>query len=667
MWKSVKGSLLVVGVLLVIANLFLVGQSHRNQNGLSDSARQAFVSKDVVADILPPPLYLIEMRLVLSQAVEGTMPISEATSNYNRLTKEYKDRMVFWNKTPPTGLESKLFGNQHQAAEIFMSAAQTDVLDKLISGDKEAASANLVKIQELFNNHRAGIDETVASGNVLASDSVEYFEKKSHQSISSSWLLCALFVGGGLLMIRKINSQISEALADTADFASHLSKGDLTRSLTLSNKAEITRLQGALLTLQSSLLEIVGEVRQSCDKINHSSSEISGGNIELSQRNEKTGASLQQASVSMAHVTSTVKHSAENASQANQLATSAAEVAARGGRVVSQVVSTMDEINSSSKKIADIIGVIDGIAFQTNILALNAAVEAARAGEQGRGFAVVASEVRSLAGRSAEAAKEIKTLIGASVERVETGSRLVKDAGSTMQEIVTSVQRVSDIISEITAASTEQSTGITEVSQSVMQLDRMTQQNASLVDQGAAAAESLRDQTSKLVKVVGGFKLAQSDLGAATPRATEAKAPHQSAAPNIVTDGNGKSAHVLAPKASISPSKTTVPNRTIGSAHQTQPKSISANTLKGEVIKSPPNVSKLASSKAKLKRIKRIATPAQPAPMVAIARQGETTVGRTAVARVPAQSVEPPLPLAPSASSPASASQSTGEDDWETF
>jgi methyl-accepting chemotaxis protein len=214
----------------------------------------------------------------------------------------------------------------------------------------------------------------------------------------------------------------------------------------------------------------------------------------------------------MEQLTGTVKQSADSARHANQLASSAAEVAARGGAVVAQVVTTMDEINASSKKISDIIGVIDGIAFQTNILALNAAVEAARAGEQGRGFAVVASEVRSLAGRSAEAAKEIKGLIGASVEKVQGGSKLVADAGRTMTEIVSSVQRVSDIIGEITAASAEQSQGIGEVNGSVAQLDQMTQQNAALVEQSAAAAESLREQAAKLSGVVATFRL---DSGAA--------------------------------------------------------------------------------------------------------------------------------------------------------
>jgi len=256
-------------------------------------------------------------------------------------------------------------------------------------------------------------------------------------------------------------------------------------------------------SMHSTLLQ----VRSSTDSIGTASSEIATGNQDLSARTEQTASNLQQAASSIEQLTGTVKQSADSARQANQLASSAAEVAARGGAVVSQVVATMNDINTSSKKIADIIGVIDGIAFQTNILALNAAVEAARAGEQGRGFAVVASEVRSLAQRSAEAAKEIKSLIGASVDKVEGGSRLVADAGATMTEIVGSVKRVSDIIAEITAAANEQSQGIGEVNGSVSQLDQMTQQNAALVEQSAAAAESLREQAARLAGVVATFRL----------------------------------------------------------------------------------------------------------------------------------------------------------------
>ncbi|MDP1655281.1 MAG: methyl-accepting chemotaxis protein [Hylemonella sp.] len=265
----------------------------------------------------------------------------------------------------------------------------------------------------------------------------------------------------------------------------------------------------AALSLKAALARMdsaVSAVRASTNNIETACSEIATGNQDLSQRTEQTASNLQRTASSMEELTSNVRQSAEAARQANQLAATAAEVAARGGEVVGQVVTTMDEINHSSKKISDIIGVIDGIAFQTNILALNAAVEAARAGEQGRGFAVVASEVRSLAGRSAEAAKEIKGLISASVEKVASGSRLVQDAGSTMNEIVGSVRRVSDIIGEITAASSEQSSGIGEVNSAINVLDQMTQQNAALVEQSAAAAESLKDQAQRLVGAVEVFR-----------------------------------------------------------------------------------------------------------------------------------------------------------------
>jgi methyl-accepting chemotaxis protein len=265
-------------------------------------------------------------------------------------------------------------------------------------------------------------------------------------------------------------------------------------------------LMHSLTRLMHMLQSTIGEIQNSVHSISDAASEIASGNQDLSNRTEHTASNLQRTASNMEDLTNTVRQSSTAANQANQLATSAAQVAKRGGDVMGQVVSTMEDINQSSRKISDIIGVIDGIAFQTNILALNAAVEAARAGEQGRGFAVVASEVRSLASRSAEAAKEIKALIGASVERVESGSRLVQDAGSTMDEIVSSVQRVGDMVSQITAASTEQSREIGEVNESVGELDQMTQQNAALVEESAAAAESLREQSTRLAHAVSVFQ-----------------------------------------------------------------------------------------------------------------------------------------------------------------
>jgi len=317
--------------------------------------------------------------------------------------------------------------------------------------------------------------------------------------------LVSLAVGGTMAYV--ITRSVAGPVGDAVKAAQVIAGNDLSQRLDSTRRDELGDLLRALSGMQASLQQVVGQVRSSTDSISTASAEIATGNQDLSQRTEQTASNLQETASSMEQLTGTVKQSADSARQANQLAASAAEVAARGGSVVAQVVSTMNEITASSKKIADIIGVIDGIAFQTNILALNAAVEAARAGEQGRGFAVVASEVRSLAGRSADAAKEIKTLIGASVDRVEAGSRLVADAGATMTEIVGSVQRVSDIIGEITAASAEQSDGIGQVNVAVAQLDQMTQQNAALVEESAAAAESLRQQARSLTQVVGTFRL----------------------------------------------------------------------------------------------------------------------------------------------------------------
>jgi methyl-accepting chemotaxis protein-2 (aspartate sensor receptor) len=330
------------------------------------------------------------------------------------------------------------------------------------------------------------------------------------QAMAVTWGLLALatvLLGVGLFLL--IRRSVSQPLAELRSAVTAVASCDLTQAVQTRRRDEIGALTQEVEGLRQRYLQIMSQVRSAVDGISAASGEIASGNQDLSNRTEQTASNLQQTAHRMEQLTTTVQHSADSARQANQLAASAAEVAARGGSVVHQVVSTMDEINHSSKKISDIIGVIDGIAFQTNILALNAAVEAARAGEQGRGFAVVATEVRSLAQRSAEAAKEIKSLIGTSVLKVESGSRLVRDAGATMGEIVSSVQRVSDIIGEITAAASEQSAGIGQVNSAIGQLDQMTQQNAALVEQSAAAAQSLRDQAARLAQGVHVFKLGE--------------------------------------------------------------------------------------------------------------------------------------------------------------
>ncbi len=324
-------------------------------------------------------------------------------------------------------------------------------------------------------------------------------------------LAVALAIGIGLALViaRSIVLQLGAEPDALSHAARRVSEGDLSEvpGVSLAPAGSVLASLGAM---QASLARVVGQVRNASDSIATGSVEIASGNADLSQRTELQASNLQQTAASMEQMNVTVKSNAETARQATQLATSASAVAEKGGQVVSRVVATMNEISSSSKKIADIIGVIDGIAFQTNILALNAAVEAARAGEQGRGFAVVASEVRSLARRSAEAAKEIKSLIGSSVEKVESGSRLVGDAGATMDDIVMQVRRVSVLISEISASTLEQTTGIGQVSAAVSQLDNATQQNAALVEQSAAAADSLKQQAAHLASVVGVFKLGRA-------------------------------------------------------------------------------------------------------------------------------------------------------------
>ena len=316
-------------------------------------------------------------------------------------------------------------------------------------------------------------------------------------------LAVALAVGLCWAVTRSITVPLDRAVR----VAETVAKGDLSSRIGATSKDEIGQLLAALGRMNESLVGIVGQVRNASDSIATGSAQIATGNADLSQRTEEQASNLQQTAASMEQLTVTVKNNADTARQATQLASSAATVAAQGGDVVGQVVSTMQDISDSSKKIADIIGVIDGIAFQTNILALNAAVEAARAGEQGRGFAVVAAEVRSLAQRSAQAAKEIKSLIGESVGKVDAGTRLVDDAGRTMGDIVAQVQKVSDLIGEISSASLEQTSGIGQVSDAVTQLDQVTQQNAALVEESAAAAESLKHQAAALAQTVAVFKL----------------------------------------------------------------------------------------------------------------------------------------------------------------
>ncbi|RFO96110.1 methyl-accepting chemotaxis protein [Rhodoferax lacus] len=380
------------------------------------------------------------------------------------------------------------------AFEAFKAAGNDPVAgDKAAKGRDRAATATLNELRTALTVAEARSSEIAVSSARTA----------NRVAITVMLLISIVTMGGSVWLSRHIANDLSQAV----HLAQSVAQGDLSSRVETRGHDEIAALMRALGAMQDNLASLVARVRQGAESLANASTEIAQGNHDLSARTEQQAAALQQTTSSMAALGSTVNHSADSARQANQLATNASSVAVRGGEVVGQVVETMKGINDSSRKIADIIGVIDGIAFQTNILALNAAVEAARAGEQGRGFAVVASEVRALAGRSAEAAKEIKTLIGASVERVEHGTALVDQAGTTMGEVVNAIRRVTDIVGEISSASSEQSVGVSQVGQAIGQIDQATQQNAALVEEMAAAASGLKNQSLELVNAASVFKL----------------------------------------------------------------------------------------------------------------------------------------------------------------
>ncbi|MBX3619764.1 MAG: HAMP domain-containing protein [Rhizobacter sp.] len=376
--------------------------------------------------------------------------------------------------------------------------------------DPQTAQAKAADLQSAFTaleKQMAGLSDAIEKNGELLNDTAKSHVTQSVMAIGASLVLATLVM---LLTAAWLARRMTRPMAHAVSVADRLAEGDLTASVTPDGNDETVRLLQAMARMQANFGDIVRKVKGNAEQVATASTQIAQGNQDLSARTEQQASALEQTSSTMGQLGGNVQHNAENASQANTLAQGASGVAARGGEMMGQVVQTMDEINTSSKKIADIIGVIDGIAFQTNILALNAAVEAARAGEQGRGFAVVASEVRSLAQRSANAAREIKGLITASVERVEHGSALVGDAGRTMDEIVGAIRRVTEIVGEISAASDAQSQGVSEIGRAVTQMDQTTQQNAALVEQSAAAAESLRQQSQELVRSVAAFRLAES-------------------------------------------------------------------------------------------------------------------------------------------------------------
>ena len=495
-------------VLALLALIMAIGIW--NLEGVAGATRQMMAAPLTKERLTEEWFRSVAVGLVRARAVaKATDPNLESlfTEEVKTSTLRGTEIAKSLNALPMSDEEKKLLDEVTDKRKAYI-AARDQLMSQKRAGQPDDASrtydeafvpasqAYVAKMKAFLDYQHAQIDDSAQRIDVAA--------------VRARWQLVAISVAAllfGAVFAWMLTRSITAPITRAVRVADSVAKGDLSNDVAVDGQDELARLMRSLGGMTSNLRTLVGQVRHSTDSIGTASSEIATGNQDLSARTEQTASNLQETASSMEQLTGAVRQSADSATQANQLAASAAEVAARGGSVVSEVVATMDDINASSKKIADIIGVIDGIAFQTNILALNAAVEAARAGEQGRGFAVVASEVRSLAQRSAEAAKEIKGLIGASVERVEDGSRLVSAAGKTMSEIVVSVQRVSDIIGEISAGASEQRDGISQVNVAVNNLDQMTQQNAALVEESAAAAQSLREQAARLSEVVGSFRL----------------------------------------------------------------------------------------------------------------------------------------------------------------
>ncbi|MFZ6767934.1 methyl-accepting chemotaxis protein [Undibacterium sp. Di26W] len=463
--------------------------------------------------------------------------------------------------------EKKTLLTKLKEAETAAASLPAKAQELGMANNAEVATITLIKkLRPVQKKWLDTLDELVTLEDKMNGQTAEEAKSAFKAATTMMLVLGALALAGGILAAWAISRSLLKQLGGEPDYAAtiagQIAAGDLSGQIDLKS-GDQDSLLFEMKNMRDSLVNIVAQVRTGTDTIATASSEIATGNLDLSSRTEQQAGSLEKTTSSMKELTTTVKQNADNAREANQLAASASEVARQGGVVVAQVVDTMGSINESSKKIVDIISVIDGIAFQTNILALNAAVEAARAGEQGRGFAVVAAEVRNLAQRSAAAAKEIKTLIGTSVEKVEIGTKLVGQAGVTIDQVVSSVKHVTDIIAEISAASQEQSVGIEHVNHAIIEMDGVTQQNAALVEQAAAAAQSLQDQASELAKVVSVFKLQagerQQQLSVAP---TPTPAPVRRVEPVVAIKPKARNSQVKSlPAAKAHPKKAASANR----------------------------------------------------------------------------------------------------------
>ena len=525
---------LVVVVLLAIVAVAFFGMQQLNQS-TDDLARKSWPrvrAANVALDNVRGSFGRLAQLAVATDAADLKTAADRLASNtqaFNKALGEL-DNILVTEQGKATNAASKQARDQYVVlCARVLAASQAGKRDDAMALAFGEAYSTMHKFAGTLRD-QAAFQEKRFNDTADHADSV--FASSMNHMLLAACAALVLAIAAAILITRSIVRPLARAVKVARTVAS----GDLTSDIRVSSTDETGQLMQALKDMNGAMQTMVAEVRSGSDTIASASSEIASGNLELSSRTEQQASSLEETASSMEEMTSTVKQNAENARQANGLAATASDVARKGGMVVSQVVETMGAINASSRKIVDIISVIDGIAFQTKILALNAAVEAARAGEQGRGFAVVASEVRNLAQRSASAAKEIKTLIDDSVQQVERGSKLVNDAGSTMEDVVSSVQRVTDIMAEISSASREQETGIEQINMAITEMDSVTQQNAALVEEAAAAAGSLEEQSAALAQLVSRFTVhGATPAPAAAPRAQSRPAAARAAIKGPVT------------------------------------------------------------------------------------------------------------------------------------